>query len=264
MRTERPALAAPVRTDLERLQVFLCDAGAADDVQTTEEVVAHALAALVEVLGADRGAVALVAPNGALTVAGSYGLSPPSLAAIETLPASASDPELLRAALSPDGVEEVAAWPLLANDAVVGLLVAGYDVPQVSDGDNRRIAETLAALVAAAVRRQRGEVSELLSNAQLRGVLEATGEGIIARGSDGRLLWANEEAARVLGKSSVEELLATPVDQIVAPFEVFDSDGGPVTRERFPGRRALTGGGPVESTFRYRNRITGEEHWVAV
>jgi PAS domain S-box-containing protein len=263
MRTERPALAAPVRTSSERLQVLLCHAGAAEDARTTEEVVRHALEAL-EVLGADRGAVALAASNGALTVAGSYGLSPQSLAAIEALPASAPDPGTLRADLSPDGVEDVAAWPLLADDTLVGLLIAGFDVPQICDEDNRRIAEILAARVAAALCRQRGGVPERLSHAQLRGVLEATGEGIIARGSDGRLLWANEEAARVLGKSSVEELLATPVDQIAAPFEVFDADGGPVTHEGFPGRRALTGGAPVESTFRYRNRITGEEHWVAV
>ncbi|MEA2565176.1 MAG: hypothetical protein QOD49_353 [Actinomycetota bacterium] len=274
MRTERPALAAPARTSLEGLQVVLRHAGAADDAQATE-LVGEALEALADVLGAEHGAVALVAPNGTMTVAGSYGLSPQSLAAIEALPASAPDLGPLRAALSPDGVEDVAVWPMLADDPrgapqgagykeVVGLLIAGYDVPHICDEDARRTAEILAARVAAAVHRQRSGVAEGLSHAQLRGVLDATGEGIIARGSDGRLLWANEEAARVLGKSSVEELLATPVDQLAAPFEVFDTAGRPVTREGFPGRRALTSDAPVESTFRYRHRITGEEYWVVV
>src|ERR1700716_2970671 len=139
MRMERPALAAPVRTSSERLQVLLCHAGAAEDARTTEEVVRHALEAL-EVLGAERGAVALAAPNGALTVAGSYGLSPQSLAAIEGLPASAPDPGTLRADLSPDGVEDVAAWPLLADGTVVGLLIAGFAVPRRCDEGGRRMA----------------------------------------------------------------------------------------------------------------------------
>ncbi|MEA2504806.1 MAG: hypothetical protein QOG36_1849, partial [Actinomycetota bacterium] len=73
MRTERPALAAPARTSLEGLQVVLCPAGAADDAQATE-LAGQALEALADVLGAEHGAVALVAPNGTMTVAGSYGL----------------------------------------------------------------------------------------------------------------------------------------------------------------------------------------------
>ncbi|MEA2534046.1 MAG: hypothetical protein QOJ93_1857, partial [Actinomycetota bacterium] len=184
MRTERPALAAPARTSLEGLQVVLCHAGAADDAQATE-LAGQALEALADVLGAEHGAVALVAPNGTMTVAGSYGLSPQSLAAIEALPASAPDLGPLRAALSPDGVEDVAAWPLLAEESFVGLLIAGYDIPHICDEDARRTAEILAARVAAAVHRQRSGVAGGLSHAQLRGVLDATGEGIIARGSDG-------------------------------------------------------------------------------
>ncbi|HKN49803.1 MAG TPA: GAF domain-containing protein, partial [Actinomycetota bacterium] len=152
----------------------------------------------------------------------------------------------------------------MSEAGVIGFMIACYDIPQIYDEDDRRIAEILAAQVAADVSRQRSGVVDRLSNSQLRAVLDATGEGIIARSADGRLLWANQEAARVLGKSSVEELLATPIDEVSAPFEVFDVAGRPVTSEGFPGRRALGSDVPVETIFRYRHRITGDEHWVAV
>src|SRR5437660_1324609 len=86
MLTEPPAPAFPARTASDRLHVLLCHADAAGDLPTLEEVVAHALESLGTVLGADRGAIALVGSDGALTVAGSRGLSPQSLAAIEALP----------------------------------------------------------------------------------------------------------------------------------------------------------------------------------
>ncbi|HEX9314037.1 MAG TPA: GAF domain-containing protein, partial [Actinomycetota bacterium] len=143
-------------------------------------------------------------------------------------------------------------------------MIACYDVPQICDEDDRRMAGILAAQVAADVSRQRSGVVDRLSHAQLRAVLDATGEGIIARDTDGRLLWANREAARVLGMSSVEELLATPIDEVWAPFDVFDAAGRPVAAESFPGRQVPGSDAPVESISRYRNRITGDEHWVAV
>ena len=286
MRTEPPAPASPARTVSDRLRVLLCHAGAAGDLPTLEEVVAHALESLGTVLGAARGAIALAGSNGALTVAGSRGLSPQSLAAIEALPVGAPDPAALLAALAADGVEDIAVLPLLADaprgapqgagyeegaaqgagyeQAVVGLMIACFEAAQIRDEDDRRMAEILASQVAADVSRLRSGVVDRLSDAQLRGVLDATGEGIIARSADGRLLWANQEAARVLGMSSVEELLATPIDEVSAPFEIFDAAGRRVTSESFPGRLVLGSDTPVETIFRYRNRITGDEHWVAV
>src|SRR5437763_1911191 len=274
MRTEPPAPASPARTASDRLHVLLCHACAGGDLHTQEEVVAHALEALGTVLGASRGAIALVGSNDALTVAGSFGLSPQPLAAIEALPVGVPDRGSLLAALAPDGVEDVAVWPLPADaprgapqgagyegdgaprgaprgagyegdggpqgagyEGLVGLMIACYDVPQICDEDDRRMAGILAAQVAADVSRQRSGVVDRLSHAQLRAVLDATGEGIIARDTDGRLLWANREAARVLGMSSVEELLATPIDEVWAPFDVFDAAGRPGAADSCPGRQ---------------------------
>src|SRR5438105_13195578 len=120
MRTEPPAPASPARTASDRLHVLVCQAGAAGDLPTLKEVVAHALESLGTVLGAGRGAIALAGSNGALTVAGSRGLSLESLAAIEALPADAPDPAALLAALATDGVKEVAVLPLLPDAAPRG------------------------------------------------------------------------------------------------------------------------------------------------
>ena len=76
MRTERPALSAPERSPSDRLRVLLSHQWGADDPLTVDEIVARALEALAEVLGADRGAIALVGSNEALAVAGSQTLRP--------------------------------------------------------------------------------------------------------------------------------------------------------------------------------------------
>src|SRR5258708_39949206 len=62
----------------------------------------------------------------------------------------------------------------------------------------------------------------------------------------------------------MEEALATQVGKLAGRFEVFDTDGRPVTPDSFPGRRALTTDVPLERVFRYQSRISGEEHWVRV
>ena len=265
MRMSRPALAVPPRSVSDRLRALLSHASALSDAHQVEDVYKHALDALVEVLGAHRGAVAVLDAQGRLKVGASGGFSPLSLAAIEALSMPpVGDGAALVAALAPDGVAAVNVWLLREDEGPVGLIVAAYDAPHESDGDETRMADILASQVVAALRRYRTGAAYRLTHAQLRGVLDATGEGILARGTDDKLLWANEEAARVLGMASVEELLATPVADVAARYEVFDLEGRPVTRDRFPGRRALSSGGPVETVFRYRERATGAEHWVLI
>lgn len=252
-----------VEPKMDRLSALLCHACAVVSAARVEEVYAHALEGLAEVLGAERGAIAVADAEGQLRVRASGGLSPLSVLAIEAHPShhDRNGAGLLEA-LAPDGVAALRVMPLRADDGPGGLMVACYDRPHDPTDDEEQMGEILAAQVGAALGRTHGGGAYRLNHAQLRAVLDATGEGIVVRGADRTLLWANSEAARVLGRASVEDLLATPIDQVSVPFEVFDVEGNHVTADRFPGRRALATGGPVETIYRYRERATGSEHWV--
>jgi PAS domain S-box-containing protein len=95
-------------------------------------------------------------------------------------------------------------------------------------------------------------------------VLRTVADGITVVDASGRLVYANEAAARTIGFESVEELLATPVDEVMEGFDVFDEEGNEFPLEALPGRRALAGGHPDPVLLRFRPRGGGEERWSVV
>jgi PAS domain S-box-containing protein len=81
--------------------------------------------------------------------------------------------------------------------------------------------------------------------ADLRTILEGIAAGITVQDERGRLLFVNEEAARLAGFGSPLEMLDATPDELVDRFAMIDEEGRPFDRSRLPGRRAL-GGEPVE------------------
>src|SRR3954447_2173518 len=86
----------------------------------------------------------------------------------------------------------------------------------------------------------------------LAAVLSHLGDGIVVHAANGERLYANDEAARLTGFASAEEMLATAPDLALARFEVFRPDGSPMSRDELPGRRALAGEEPPPALVRYR------------
>ena len=99
---------------------------------------------------------------------------------------------------------------------------------------------------------------------ELQVMLGAVADGITAQDRTGRVVYANEAAARAMGFSSPEELLRTPPEQLLDRFEIIDLDGRPFSPERLPGRLVLAGEAPTPATVRFRSRLTGEERYVVV
>jgi len=96
----------------------------------------------------------------------------------------------------------------------------------------------------------------------LETILTSVGDGIIVFSRDGRLQYANEPAARALGAASIDQLLETPLADIMGRFEVMDEEGQPFPLEQLPGRLALAGEeAPPSVTLRFRIRATGDERW---
>jgi PAS domain S-box-containing protein len=100
------------------------------------------------------------------------------------------------------------------------------------------------------------------SRDQLKVILDGVADGITAQDHDGRLIYANDAAARISGFASAEKLLATPFSKIMGRFEMIDQNGDPFPVDALPGRRALHGELDAEELIGFR--IDGEERWSIV
>ena len=98
--------------------------------------------------------------------------------------------------------------------------------------------------------------------AQLTAVLSTLAEAVTVQHTGGALIYANEAAAHMLGYDSAQELLSTPVDQIVNTFESMKEDGSPVELDDLPGRQLLAGHpDPKPLVVRAVDKRTGGVDW---
>ncbi|HEX2753944.1 MAG TPA: GAF domain-containing protein [Candidatus Limnocylindrales bacterium] len=75
----------------------------------------------------------------------------------------------------------------------------------------------------------------------LRAILQGIAAGVTVQDEGGRLLFANDDAARLSGFGSSAEMLAATPDELVERLELTHEDGRPFDRSLLPGRRVLAG-----------------------
>ena len=108
----------------------------------------------------------------------------------------------------------------------------------------------------------RARIAELEESRRgLTAVLRNVADGITVQAPDGRLVFANDSAARTLGFEGVDALLAAPLEELRAAFELFNEERQPLAFADLPGRLALAGVAWSERLVFYRVRATGEERW---
>lgn len=90
----------------------------------------------------------------------------------------------------------------------------------------------------------------------LHEVLRSAGDGITVQGPDGRLVYANDAAARQMGFGSAREFLAAPIADVLARYQLVAEDGSPLSFDDLPGRRAVAGEPEKEAVV--GSRIDGE------
>ncbi|HEU4973760.1 MAG TPA: SpoIIE family protein phosphatase [Baekduia sp.] len=179
---------------------------------------------------------------------------------------------LERVLLSAGDVEELGAtdlrwWvvaPMLVEDErLLGLLHFGFNARRGTPSE-----ETMALLEAIA-ERAAGALANTQLIAELRNtrqrlerILGVLAEAITVHDAEGRTVYANEAAARLLGAGSVEELLSATADQIMARFDVRREDGSPVALEDLPGQRLLGGQPAAPLLTRSEDRATGRQQWL--
>jgi PAS domain S-box-containing protein len=131
-------------------------------------------------------------------------------------------------------------------------------------GEDADFAEVLAGRVALALDNA-GLFSELeTTEAQLTAALGALSDAVTVQTPQGRLLYANEAAARAMGFSSARELMSTSPSRIAARYDAYTEDGTLLEYDDLPGRRVLAGEEPDPLPVRWVDRTNGQERWSVV
>jgi PAS domain S-box-containing protein len=245
-----------------------------------EELFDEAVETLIQATGADRGAVLLCDDDGVMRFQASIGLSDAYRSQTEghsPWPTDAVDPEpvlvadvaqagfdaALEAAVRAEGIVALAFVPLVHGERLLGKFMLYRDEPHEWGERKIRLCRTIANHLASATVRTRARRALQASREQLETIMRTVDEGIIVQSSDGRLVYANDAAARVIGFESTADLIASDRSETLARFEMLDEDGSPLPVDELPGRLALRGR-PSERLVRYRIRATGDERWSVV
>jgi PAS domain S-box-containing protein len=249
--------------------------------ETLAETLDEAMLGLVSALELDRAAVLLLDDAGVMRFEAARGLSDEYMRAVEghsPWPVDAVDPEpvlvpnaaaaaelaSVRDALAVEGIGALAFVPLVHHHRLLGKLMLYRDVPHEWNERELGLARTIATHIAAASERHRAQDQLRESRRQLEVILRQVADGVTVQDAAGRLVYANEAAAHMIGFDSAEQLLATPIDAVLGRFELLDEELRPLPPESLPGRLALTGVESAEQLVCYRIRETGEERWSVV
>lgn len=183
------------------------------------------------------------------------------------------DDELALALLGPAAVAARArgtglAWwaaaPLLTGARRLGVIGFGFCASRGSEAELvpslRLVAERIAGGLA-----NDSLVAELeRTTTRLERVLGALSEAVTVTDADGRVVYANEAAAELLGAGSPLELTAAGAGTIAARYRMMLEDGTPLPPERLPGRQVLAGQ-PAEPLLLCSIELaTGRERWCTV
>ncbi|HSC91223.1 MAG TPA: GAF domain-containing protein [Gaiellaceae bacterium] len=278
---EHDAPEEDARARLVDLEVLYRLADAIGRAATLAETLDEALDALPRALGLERAAVLLADEEDVLRFEAWRGLSAAYRASAEghrPWPRDARDPQPvlvpdvdadrelapLRERIRAEGVRALAFVPLLHRERLLGMLVLHREEPGPWRDREVRLAQAIATHVAAAAERHRASAELEDSRRHLEVILRDVADGITVQDRQGRLVYANDAAARTLGLASSAELLAIGGAAVLERFELIDETGEPLPVERLPGREALAGVPEPERLVGYRARATGDERWALV
>jgi serine phosphatase RsbU (regulator of sigma subunit)/PAS domain-containing protein len=97
---------------------------------------------------------------------------------------------------------------------------------------------------------------------RLDGILGALAEAVTVHDADGRVEYANQAAARLLGLPGVHAILTAQPGELTKRFEIRDAAGRPVRDRDLPGARVVRGETPEPLLTQSIYRATGELRWL--
>ena len=100
---------------------------------------------------------------------------------------------------------------------------------------------------------------------KLETILSGASDGIYALSTTGRVVFANEAAARSFGYDSARQMMDDPYSEdVLKKMEITDESGNPVPVENLPGRLAPGGCSARDLTLRFRQLNSDEGSWSVV
>jgi PAS domain S-box-containing protein len=154
------------------------------------------------------------------------------------------------------------AVPLIARGRTIGVLSFmrfGGSAPY--DDDDIEIGVEVARRAALALDNARLFAELRRTERQLEAVLANLAAAVTVQAPDGTLVYVNQAAAEVMGCSSPEEVLSTPLAELVDAFVILDEDGRPFDLRELPGRHALAGEESRPTLTQSVHKATGEVRW---
>jgi PAS domain S-box-containing protein len=182
----------------------------------------------------------------------------------EALADSAQDPQQLRLRREL-GSRSSMLLPLIARDRTLGVIsfISAESGRCYGEAD-LAVAEELAGKAALAVDNARLFNEIQRGRDQLDAILSGVDDGIIAQDPTGRIVYANVGAARARGFSSTQEMLETPLAEVLDRFDLLDEAGNPTSVDALPASMAFRGQRPPARVNHFRVRETGEERWAVL
>src|SRR5262249_9572030 len=87
-------------------------------------------------------------------------------------------------------------------------------------------------------------------------------DGVTVQEPSGRVIYANDAAARSLGLAKASAIVDADLSELVARFRVLDDVGDPVPPDALPGRRVLAGETPPPSLLQIEDLQSGRRTWI--
>jgi PAS domain S-box-containing protein len=155
--------------------------------------------------------------------------------------------------------------PLLVGDRTLGAM----SVLRLGDGEPYRSEDLelvceLARRAALALDNARLYSEVRRVEERLAAVLVNLAEAITVMDETGRMVFANQAAADLLGTATPDELTSAPAGTIWPRFLVLDEEGQELDLDAMPGRRLFRGEQAKPLLVRNIVRATGEERWLIV
>ncbi len=244
------------------------------------EVFDASMDALQRALHTDRASVLLFDDERVMRFRAWRGLSPSYRAAVEGhnpwsledhdphpihVPDVGAAPALeeVRGVIVHEGIRALTFVPLLHAGTLIGKFMLYFDAPRSLGAIDLQMATSIASQTAFAIERLRAEAELVRAHGQLELITMGSADGITIQGADGRVVYANEAAARLSGFDSVEAFLSD-ASRYANRWEILDVDGHPFDPTMLPGRRALAGEHDPQALLHIRDRETGLEYWREV
>ncbi len=175
------------------------------------------------------------------------------------------DPSFARAKVAAaNGLRTASAFPVSSGEHLTGVVEFLSRTVRPPDPTLLEMLSALGSQIGQFIERKQAQEALRQSREQQSIILQDVADGVTAQNRKGELIYANGAAARLIGYASPEELLKTPIQQVMSRFHVMDQNGQPVPPDRLPGRVALKERRLAEALLRFSPVDDGGERWSFV